>query len=89
MVLSLYCVWLGSQAVISHGMLSFLNFAATAAGIKQQQLETNLQNSIEEAFIDEAQKEELLRPLTEQLGSERILRTSTLVPVPPICCTED
>ncbi len=66
-----------------------LNFAATAAGIKQQQLETNLQNSIEEAFIDEAQKEELLRPLTEQLGSERILRTSTLVPVPPICFAED
>ncbi len=65
-----------------------LNFTASAAGIKQQQLEDDLQNRIEEAFIDQAQKEEMLRPLTEQLGSERILRTSTLVAVPPVCCTE-
>ena len=66
-----------------------LNYAAAAAGVKQQQSEENLQSRMEEAFIDQAQKEELIRPLTEQLGSERILRTSTLVPVPPVCCTED
>ena len=66
-----------------------LNYAAAAASAKQQQSEAELQSRMEEAFIDQAQKEELIRPLTEQLGSERILRTSTLVPVPPICCAED
>jgi hypothetical protein len=29
-----------------------------------------------------------IRPLTNELGSQRILRTSTLVPVPEICCSE-
>jgi len=65
-----------------------MNYSTVAAGIKQQQLEDNLQNRMEEAYINQAQKEEMMRPLTDQLGSERILRTSTLVPVPPICCTE-
>jgi hypothetical protein len=55
---------------------------------KQLQRESNLQNRIEEGYIDQAKKEEFIRPLTEQLGTERILRTSTLVPVPEICCTE-
>jgi len=27
-------------------------------------------------------------PLSDQLGNHRILRTSTLVPVPAVCCTE-
>ncbi|TDH27351.1 hypothetical protein EXU57_07125 [Segetibacter sp. 3557_3] len=55
---------------------------------KQAQLERNLQGRMEEQFINEAQKAERVRPLTDQLGSGRILRTSTLVPVPDICCTE-
>ena len=66
-----------------------LNYSSAAASVKHQQIENDFQNRMEEEFIDQAQKEELLRPLTEQLGSERILRTSTLVPVPPICCTDD
>ena len=65
-----------------------MNYTTVAAGVKQQQLENNLQNNMEEAYINQAQKEEMLRPLTEQLGSERILRTSTLVAVPPVCCTD-
>ena len=65
-----------------------LNFAAAAAGVKHEQLENDFYNRMEEEFINQAQKEELIRPLTNQLGSERILRTSTLVPVPPICCTD-
>ncbi len=65
-----------------------MNYTTVAAGVKQQQLETNIQNNMEEAYINQAQKEEMLRPLTEQLGSERILRTSTLVAVPPVCCTD-
>jgi hypothetical protein len=66
-----------------------INHASAAASVKQQQIENDLQGRMEEAFIDQAQKEELIRPLTEQLGSERILRTSTLVPVPPVCCTDE
>ena len=65
-----------------------LNFASVAASQKQQQLDDNFQNNMEEEFINQAQKEEMMRPLTEQLGSERILRTSTLVPVPDICCID-
>jgi hypothetical protein len=65
-----------------------LNYATVAANSKQLQLEGNLQTRIEEEFINQAQKEEFIRPLTDQLGTERILRTSTLVPVPPICCTD-
>ena len=65
-----------------------VNYATVAAYEKQQQIENNLQNNMEEAFINQAQKEEMIRPLTDQLGSERILRTSTLVAVPEICCTE-
>jgi hypothetical protein len=65
-----------------------LNYATAAANNKQLQLEANLQLQMEEQFINQAQKEEFIRPLTDQLGSERILRTSTLVPVPPICCTD-
>jgi hypothetical protein len=62
-------------------------FTASAAQI-QIRLEENRQLKMEEGFISQAEKEENIRPLTEQLGSERILRTSTLVPVPEICCTE-
>jgi hypothetical protein len=55
----------------------------------QKKLEMDLHSKLEEQYINEAQKQELIRPLTDQLGLERILRTSTLVPVPPICFTED
>ena len=61
--------------------------SALAAEI-QRKLEADRQLKMEEGFINQAEKEETVRPLTEQLGSERILRTSTLVPVPEICCTE-
>ncbi len=54
----------------------------------QRRLETDLQLKMEEGFINEAEKNERVRPLTEQLGSQRILRTSTLTKVPEICCTE-
>jgi hypothetical protein len=54
---------------------------------RQQKLEAERHLRMEEGIISQAEKEENIRPLTEQLGSERILRTSTLVPVPPICCT--
>lgn len=64
------------------------SYFSTAAQSKQLQVENDLQNRIEEGYISQAQKEEFIRPLTEQLGSERILRTSTLVAVPEICCTE-
>lgn len=55
---------------------------------RQQKLESAQQLRMEEGFINQAEKEESIRPLTEQLGSERILRTSTLVPVPEICSTK-
>lgn len=64
------------------------SYFSSAAQSKQLQLENSLQSRIEEGYISQAQKEEFIRPLTDQLGSERILRTSTLVPVPEICCTE-
>lgn len=64
------------------------SYFSSAAQNKQLQLENSLQNRIEEGYISQAQKEEFIKPLTDQLGSERILRTSTLVPVPEICCTE-
>jgi hypothetical protein len=67
---------------------STLNYATVVAAEKQLQLEKDLHGLMEEQFINEAQKQERIRPLTEQLGTERILRTSTLVPVPAICCTE-
>jgi hypothetical protein len=59
-----------------------------AAGNIQKKLEEERYLQMEEAFIDQANKEENIRPLTDQLGSERILRTSTLVPVPAVCCTD-
>ncbi|MDB5206004.1 MAG: hypothetical protein JWR72_1079 [Flavisolibacter sp.] len=58
------------------------------ASTRQKKLESERQLRMEEGFISQAEKGENIRPLTEQLGSERILRTSTLVPVPEICCTE-
>ena len=67
---------------------SALNYTNVAAAEKQHQLDNDLQNQLEDEFINEAQKQERIRPLTDQLGSERILRTSTLVPVPEVCCTE-
>lgn len=58
------------------------------AAEQQKRIEAERQLRMEEGFIDQAEKEENIRPLTEQLGTERILRTSTLVPVPPICATD-
>lgn len=55
---------------------------------RQRGLEAQRQQRMEEGFIDQAEKGESTRPLTDQLGSQRILRTSTLVPVPEICCSE-
>ncbi|MBC7830278.1 MAG: hypothetical protein H7122_21220, partial [Chitinophagaceae bacterium] len=55
---------------------------------RQQKLEAQRQLRMEEGFINQAQGEEWIRPLTAELGSQRILRTSTLVPVPEICCSE-
>lgn len=55
---------------------------------RQFELETDLQSRIEEGIISQADKEEQLRPLTDHLGTQRILRTSTLVAVPEVCCTE-
>lgn len=65
-----------------------VNELSLSASQIQQKLEAERQLRMEEGFINQAEKEESIRPLTEQLGSERILRTSTLVPVPEICCTE-
>lgn len=67
---------------------SSLRDVGRASAAKQQQLEAQRQLRLEEGIIAQADKEESVRPLTEQLGSERILRTSTLVPVPEICCTD-
>ena len=61
--------------------------ATESAALLQQQKEKDLYDHMEEKFISEAQKQEKIRPLTEQLGTQRILRTSTLVPVPEVCCT--
>ena len=70
---------------VSHfkSVVGEVNYSATD---RQQKLERERQLRMEDAFISQAEKEESIRPLTEQLGSERILRTSTLVPVPDICC---
>jgi len=68
-----------------HRFKANLNQFGIDAAALQQVLEDNLRTKIEEQIIEESQKQELIRPLTEQLGQERILRTSTLVPVPPIC----
>jgi hypothetical protein len=73
---------------IQHFKTSLNRLTVDAEAI-QKELEDNLHTRLEEQYIDEAQKSELIRPLTDQLGLERILRTSTLVPVPPICFTED
>lgn len=59
-----------------------------AAGKIQEKIEQDRQTKLEEGFINEANRNETVRPLSDQLGSERILRTSTLVAVPEICCTE-
>jgi len=67
---------------------STLKYANALAAEKQFQLERQSHDQMEEEIIDEAQQQERIRPLTDQLGSERILRTSTLVPVPEVCCTE-
>jgi hypothetical protein len=61
---------------------------SVGASARQKKLESERQLRMEEGFISQAEKGENIRPLTEQLGSERILRTSTLVPVPEICCTD-
>ena len=65
-----------------------MSTSTSGAADKQLQLERERHSRMEEQFINEAEKQEYIRPLTEELGSERILRTSTLVPVPPICCTD-
>jgi hypothetical protein len=72
-----------------HHFKSRVNEVSMAAAEKQKQLEAEQQLRLEEGIINQADKGENVRPLTDQLGSERILRTSTLVPVPHICCTED
>ncbi len=51
----------------------------------QQEMEKEFYDKMEELYITESEKQDLIRPLTDHLGSERILRTSTLVPVPSIC----
>ncbi len=71
-----------------HHFKKRLDVTSAAANSKQLQLERNLHANMEEEYINQAQKEEFIRPLTDQLGSERILRTSTLVAVPPVCCTD-
>ena len=72
---------------IEHFKNAVGDISFSASG-RQQQLESERQLRMEEGFISQAEKGESVRPLTEQLGSERILRTSTLVPVPEICCTD-
>jgi hypothetical protein len=72
-----------------HHFRTNLNRLVADAEEIQKKLEEDLHSKLEEQYINEAQKQELIRPLTDQLGLERILRTSTLVPVPPICFTED
>ena len=67
---------------------SAINELSASASQIQQRLEAEKQLRMEEGFISQAEKEENIRPLTEQLGTERILRTSTLVPVPEVCCTD-
>jgi hypothetical protein len=67
---------------------SAVKYANSLAAEKQFQLEIIPQDQVEEEIIDAANQQERIRPLTDQLGSERILRTSTLVPVPEVCCTE-
>ncbi len=79
-----------SQINLEEGMdiqrfKSVLSIGMHAAAEKQLQLEEDLSTRMEEQYINEAQKQEILRPLTDHLGAERILRTSTLVAVPPIC----
>ncbi len=71
-----------------HYFRSAVNELSSSASEIQQRLESERQLRMEEGFINQAEKEENIRPLTEQLGTERILRTSTLVPVPEICCIE-
>jgi hypothetical protein len=71
-----------------HRFKANLNHFGLDAAALQQVLEEKLHAKIEDQIIEEAQKQELIRPLTDQLGLERILRTSTLVPVPPICYTD-
>ncbi|RZM01555.1 MAG: MBL fold metallo-hydrolase [Pedobacter sp.] len=83
----------GNEAAMHQGMQvqhfkTQIRDASLAAERRQLEIETDLHSRMEEAYINQAQKEEMIRPLTEQLGSERILRTSTLVAVPPVCCTE-
>jgi hypothetical protein len=68
-----------------HHFRTMVTRKATDAAAIQQNLEDELQSRVEEECITEAQKQEIIRPLTDQLGHERILRTSTLVPVPSIC----
>jgi hypothetical protein len=67
---------------------SMLQETARMAMERQFTLEADLQSRIEEGIISQADKEEQLRPLTDHLGTQRILRTSTLVEVPEVCCTE-
>ncbi|MEP6712339.1 MAG: hypothetical protein ABJA37_07990, partial [Ferruginibacter sp.] len=57
---------------VSHfkSVVGEVNYAATD---RQQKLERERQLRMDDAFISQAEKEESIRPLTEQLGSERIL----------------
>jgi hypothetical protein len=70
-----------------HHFKNAVSDISVGASARQKKLESERQLRMEEGFISLAEKGENIRPLTEQLGSERILRTSTLVPVPEICCT--
>jgi hypothetical protein len=76
------------QGMSVHHFKNAVGDVGIAAATTQKRLENERQLRMEEGFISQAEKGENIRPLTEQLGSERILRTSTLVPVPQICCTE-
>jgi hypothetical protein len=83
----------GRQGDLEEGMeiqyfKNQLNDVGRRANEKQRERENDLYNRLEEQFIDESQRNEMIRPLTDQLGSERILRTSTLAAVPEICCAE-
>jgi hypothetical protein len=71
-----------------HHFKNVIGQVSVSAADRQKKLEAERQLRLEEGYISQAEKGETVRPLTEQLGSERILRTSTLVPVPEICCTE-
>lgn len=76
------------EGMYVHHFKNVMGQVSISAAERQKKLEAERQLRLEEGYISQAEKEETVRPLTEQLGIERILRTSTLVPVPEICCIE-